>query len=100
MKFKTVATSLVLFTSAIFAHQSCADCFNDAAIFHNVNPSIPRAIAFTETSFHPNTVSSNTNGSIDIGLTRTNNIHLKELATFSIAKNDLLNPYKSIYVSA
>lgn len=100
MKFKTFITACIVLFSSLFATQSRADCYDDAAIFHNVNPWILKAIAFNESSFRPDTVSSNTNGSIDIGLTGTNSVHLKELATHGIEKNDLLNPCKSIYVSA
>lgn len=77
-----------------------ADCFDDAAAFHSVNPWILRAIAFQESSFKANVVTRNTNNSIDVGMTGTNSTHFPELKKFGIDPQDLLDPCKSVYVSA
>jgi len=94
-----LAAWLALATSAApaLAH---ADCFDDAAGFHDVNPWILRAIAAQESGFKPNTVHRNTNGSVDIGEMGTNSVHLPELARYGISQNDLLDSCKSVFVGA
>lgn len=94
-----LAAWLALAASAApaFAH---ADCFDDAAAFHHVNPWILRAIAARETGFNPGTVSRNTNGSVDIGEMGTNSVHLPELARYGISQTDLLDSCKSVFVGA
>lgn len=77
-----------------------ADCFDEAAQFHHVNPWVLRAIAAQESGFKPHTVSRNTNGSVDIGEMGTNSVHLPELARYGISRSDLLDSCKSIYVGA
>jgi hypothetical protein len=88
---------LVVSTAPALAH---ADCFDEVAEFHHVHPWILRAIAARESGFTPNTVSPNTNGSIDIGEMGTNSVHLPELARYGINQNDLLDSFKSVYVGA
>jgi soluble lytic murein transglycosylase-like protein len=80
-----------------FAH---ADCFDDAAEYHHVNPWILRAIAARESGFKPDTMSRNTNGTVDIGMFGTNSVHLPELARYGINQADLLDSCKSAYVAA
>jgi len=75
-----------------------ADCFDDAAQYHQVNPWILRAIAARESGFRPATVSRNTNGTVDIGMFGTNSVHLSELARYGISQNDLLDGCKATYV--
>lgn len=76
-----------------------ADCFDDAAAFHGVNPWILRAIASVESGFNPNATRLNSNGSSDVGFTQTNSVHFQELNKYGISKNDLYDPCKSIYVA-
>jgi soluble lytic murein transglycosylase-like protein len=92
-----VYLALVASAAPAVAH---ADCFDDAAAFHHVNPWILRAIAARETGFKPNTVSRNTNGSADIGQMGTNSVHLPELARYGISQTDLLDSCKSVFVGA
>jgi soluble lytic murein transglycosylase-like protein len=75
-----------------------ADCFDDAAQYHQVNPWILRAIAARESRFIPSTVSRNTNNTVDIGIAGINSVHLPELARYGISQNDLLDGCKAVYV--
>ncbi|VVE18895.1 MULTISPECIES: lytic transglycosylase domain-containing protein [Pandoraea] len=77
-----------------------ADCFDDAASFHHVNPLILRAIAIVESGNRANLTNTNRNGSIDYGLMQINSIHLPELARYGIGKADLFNGCKSVYMGA
>lgn len=99
LRRQVIADCLALATSAspALAH---ADCFDDAAGYHHVNPWILRAIAAQESGFKPNTVSRNTNGSVDIGEMGTNSVHLPELARYGISQNDLLDSCKFVFVGA
>lgn len=99
LRRQMLAACLALATGAApaLAH---ADCFDDAAAYHHVNPWILRAIAAQESGFRPNTVARNTNGSEDIGLVGTNSVHLPELARYGISRNDLLDSCKSIFIGA
>jgi soluble lytic murein transglycosylase-like protein len=82
------------------ASMAQADCFDDAAAYHKINPWILRAIAFQESSFRPGVVSQNTDQSIDVGTTGTNSVHFPELKKYGVSPNDLLDPCKSVYVGA
>lgn len=77
-----------------------ADCFDDAALFHQVNPWILRGIASVESDFRPRTIVSNNNGSVDRGMTGINSVHLPELAKYGIGATDMFDACKSIYVAA
>lgn len=88
--------AVILLTLSVAAH---ADCFDDAAAYHNVNPWILRAIAAQESSFRPNTVVRNKNNSIDVGATGINSVHFPELAKYGIRPTDLLNGCNAVYVA-
>jgi soluble lytic murein transglycosylase-like protein len=77
-----------------------ADCVDDAAQFHTVNPWILRAIAMQESGGNPNAVGRNSNGTVDLGNFGINSVHLPELARYGIARNDLFDPCKSVYVAS
>lgn len=76
-----------------------ADCFDDAAQYHGVNPWILRAIAAAESGFKPSTVVRNTDGSTDRGMTGINSVHLPELARYGITAEDLMDGCKSVYLA-
>jgi lysozyme-related protein Hpa2 len=76
-----------------------ADCFDDAAAYHLVNPWILRAIAYQESSFKADTIHKNSNNTIDVGATGINSVHFPELRKFGIQPQDLLNPCNAIYVA-
>lgn len=77
-----------------------ADCFDSAASYHGVNPLILRAIAAVESHSNPQAIHRNANGTLDIGELQINSIHLRELATFGIRAQDLLNECVNVYVAA
>ena len=78
---------------------AAADCFEESAQYHNVNPWILRAIAAQESRFKADTVVRNTNGSVDRGMTGINSIHLPELAKYGITAGDLMDSCKSVYLA-
>lgn len=82
------------------ASTAYADCFDDAAAFHNVNPTILRAIAIVESGDKPWAINRNANGSVDYGEMQINSIHLSELAQYGVNKQDLFDGCKSIYTGA
>ncbi|MFP3637922.1 lytic transglycosylase domain-containing protein [Paraburkholderia sp. SIMBA_054] len=85
----------------LFASWSAyADCFDDAAAFHNVNPTILRAISIVESGNKPYAVNRNSNGSVDYGQMQINSIHLPELARYHMSQEDLFDGCKSIYTGA
>lgn len=91
---------LLLITLALSCGLSRADCYDDAGAFHSVNPWILRAIAAGESGCKADAVHFNTNGTVDYGCTQTNSVHLPELAAKGVAKADLFDPCKSVYVAA
>jgi soluble lytic murein transglycosylase-like protein len=93
--FATALAAVAAFHGSV-AH---ADCFDESARYHNVNPWILRAIAAQESGFNASAVARNTDGSIDRGMTGINSIHLPELARFGITAGDLLDSCKSIYLA-
>lgn len=77
-----------------------ADCFDDAARYHSVNPWILRAIAAQESRFNPNAVHPvNANGSRDHGMTGINDVLLPELASYGITAGDLRDGCKSVFLA-
>jgi soluble lytic murein transglycosylase-like protein len=86
---------------ALFAPlPAAADCFDDAALYHNVNPWILRAIAAQESRFKPTANHPiNSDGSRDHGMTGINDVHLPELARYGITTGDLRDGCKSVYLA-
>jgi len=77
-----------------------ADCFDEAARYHTVNPWILRAITAQESGFNPNVKHRpNKDGSIDRGWTGINSVHLPELARYGITASDLADPCKSVFLA-
>lgn len=85
---------------AVFAHVGTAkaDCFNDSAAYHNVNPWILRAIVARESGFNPTIQARNTNGLVDVGHAGIISVHFEELAKYGVSRSDLLGPCKAIFV--
>jgi soluble lytic murein transglycosylase-like protein len=77
-----------------------ADCFEEAARYHKVNPWILRAIAAQESKFNPAAIGHNSNDTEDIGMFGTNSVHLPELARYGISRSDLFDGCKSAYIAA
>ena len=95
---RTTIASIIL--ACVMPTTAMADCFDDAAKYHNVNPWILRAIAAVESGFKPVTIARNTDGSLDRGMTGINSVHLPQLARYGITAGDLLDGCKSVYVAA
>ncbi len=75
-------------------------CFEVAAARQGLDPAILKAIALRESSFNPNVVNKNRNGSYDLGLMQINTIHVPELNKFGIHRRDLMKACMSIHVAA
>jgi len=88
--------SLVMFAAA----PAYADCFDEAAAYQHVNPTILRAIAWQESHYRADAVHKNANGSIDYGLMQINSIHLSALARYGIGQEALMTPCKNVYIAA
>lgn len=92
--------ALIGIAAALAAPVSRADCFDDAATYHRVNPMILRAIAWQESHNRAHAMHVNANGSRDYGVMQINSVHLRELARYQITPETLMNPCKNIYVAA
>lgn len=92
--------SLLIVLFCLSSAPAKADCYYDAAVFHQVNPWILRGIAYLESSFREDVIHENSDGSTDYGFTQTNSVHLPELAKQGIGKSDLLDACTSVYVAA
>lgn len=96
----TLAPFLLGISLVVMVNSARADCFDDAAGYHGVNPWVLRAIAMVETSgCRAQQVNRNSNGSVDVGCTQTNSIHFPELGKCGVQPSDLLDPCKSIHVA-
>lgn len=79
---------------------AAADCFDDAAQYHNVNPWILRAIAAQESRFNASAIHPmNADGTMDHGMTGINDVHLPELARYGITAGDLRDGCKSVFLA-
>ncbi|MFC6281220.1 lytic transglycosylase domain-containing protein [Polaromonas aquatica] len=76
------------------------DCVTQAATYHSVSPWVLRAIIQVESSFNPNAMNKNNNGTVDVGIAQINSMHFKELGKFGIAPRDLMNGCIASYVAA
>lgn len=90
----------VLALAFLFPSVSLADCFDEAARFHTVNPWILRAIAAQESGFKAATIVQNRNGTLDRGMFGINSVHLPELARYGVTAQDLMDSCKSAYLGA
>jgi soluble lytic murein transglycosylase-like protein len=88
-----------LLVAALIHQPASADCFDDAARFHGVNPWVTRAIAKVESGGNPKAINTkNVTPTIDIGLLQINTIWLPILRTHGIAAKDLLDACTNVYV--
>src|SRR5262249_9697979 len=71
---------LLLFaTSSLIPVAAPADCIDDAALHHQVNPYVLRAIGWQESRLNPEALHRNENGTTDLGAFQINSIHLPTL---------------------
>jgi soluble lytic murein transglycosylase-like protein len=94
---KTAALVCATLVTAGSAH---ADCFDEAANYHKVNPLILRAIAWQESHNRPDALHKNANGSTDYGVMQINSVHLPVLAQYGISTGTLMEPCKNVYIAA
>ena len=77
-----------------------ADCIDDAAQYHGINPQLVRAIAQHESGMRPLAFNRNRDGSVDVGLMQINSRWLLTLARYGIQPENLWNPCINGYVGA
>ncbi|WP_418939839.1 lytic transglycosylase domain-containing protein [Paraburkholderia bryophila] len=77
-----------------------ADCFDEAAAYQHVNPTVLRALAWQESHNRPDATHVNKNGSVDYGVMQINSIHLPELSRYGVDRHALLEPCKNVYIAA
>jgi hypothetical protein len=84
------------------AHASCAqaDCIDDAAVRHQVNTVVLRAIGWQESRLQPQALGHNANGSVDVGAFQINSVHLSELGRYGIDQAALADGCTSAEVAA
>ncbi|WP_425114466.1 lytic transglycosylase domain-containing protein [Burkholderia ambifaria] len=84
--------------SLLFVTNARADCIDDAAAYHRVNPALAHAIASVESRFSPIAYHRNADGSEDIGLMQINSSWLPTLARFGVSRTSLFNACVNAYV--
>jgi soluble lytic murein transglycosylase-like protein len=90
--------ALALVLSCTAAHAD--DCFEQAAVYQGVNPSILRAVAWHESKGDPAAINRNANGSIDVGQLQINSIHFGDLKRQGIPHHALTDACVNVYVAA
>jgi len=100
LRLSILLISVCGFAQTAAAGQPPDRCIEPAAIYHAVNADILRAILTVESQMNPNTVTKNSNGSIDVGIAGINSIHFKDLAKVGVAPSDLLDACVATYVAA
>jgi soluble lytic murein transglycosylase-like protein len=91
------ALAVSLFCGAVHAQE---DCFNQAAAYQGVNPSVLRAVAWFESKGDASAVNRNANGSVDVGQLQINSIHFGDLAREGVPHRALTDPCVNVYVAA
>lgn len=92
--------ALIFVAVALIPPSAHAFCFDEAAARYGVNPYVLRGIAFVESGFRADSVSRNSDGSIDYGAMQINSVHLVELKRFGIAPAQLMVPCTNVMVAA
>lgn len=93
--FVGLGTGLLL----VYCATAKADCYDQSAQRHQVNPWILRAIVDVESEGDAGAVRRNKNGTVDRGAAQINSVHLDELVQYGIGPNELMNECVSINVS-
>ena len=87
--------------SGIPFQSGATPCWDDAARYHGLDPWLPYAVAYVESTHNPNIISKpNRNGTYDIGLMQINSAHLPTLRRYGITQSTLKNACASTYVGA
>lgn len=105
-QIRVIAASACFLASALSSSQVDATpaawerCFIDAGLRYSVSPLLLRAIARQESSFRPDAIGKNTNGTHDIGIMQINSWWLKTLRPAGIDESKLMDPCLNIHVGA
>ena len=75
-------------------------CFDHAAQRYGMDSALLRAIAQVESGGNPVALGKNADGTEDIGLMQINSRWLPKLASYGIARQDLLDPCTNVQVGA
>lgn len=97
-RYRIFLISVVLLNSFFSGTNARADCIDDAAAYHHVNPALAHAIASVESRFSPTAYNRNANGSEDIGLMQINSSWLPTLSRFGISRAALFDGCVNAYV--
>lgn len=93
-----LACSIILFSWPAGAGQIEKDyCYNEAGMYYDVSPILLKSISKVESSYKPNAVNYNKNGSVDVGHMQINSCWKDSLGT---RWNYLGNPCYNTYVGA
>lgn len=90
------ATALLL----LFSLSCRADCFEQAGARYGVAPSLLEAISRVESGRNPLARNRNRDGSEDLGHMQINSRWLRELSTYGIDRQRLLDPCLNTHVGA
>lgn len=92
--------SLLLIPSALYA-QTNSNCYVQAGMRYNIDPTLIYSIAEQESSFNPNAINgANRNGTADYGLMQINSFWLPTLKKFGAKKNHLFDPCYNIHIGS
>lgn len=100
MRYFYVLFALLTTSGSLIAAPSAERCIPLAAQVHKVNEEVLRTILNIESSNRPQTVSRNSDGSIDVGIGGTNSVHFPELAKYGVTPSHLLEPCNSTLTTA
>lgn len=75
-------------------------CWDDVASWYGVNVHLLYAIAKTESSFNPNAMNRNKNGTYDVGLMQINSTWLPTLRKYGVTEAHLKDPCTNLQVGA
>jgi len=95
-----VASSLAGLAAIAWLPSAKADCIDDAAMRHQVNPFVLRAIGWQESRLQSAALGHNRDGSVDLGAFQINSVHLADLARYGIDARSLSDGCVSAYVAA
>lgn len=86
--------------NGIYIKHGQKTCFDEAGIYHGVDPWILYSIASVESNFNPKAVNGNTDKSVDFGMMQINSYWYPKLLKKGITKKMLADPCVSTYVGA
>ena len=94
---RTIVFAIALGSATSIA---CADCLDDAAVYHGVDSTLLHAIAKHESGMNPRAVNRNTNGTEDLGLMQINSSWLPKLERTGVTRARLFDACVNAYVGA